>query len=483
MIIGSPQDQKVFNDLSRDYRAGLLNKVEIPGIGTAAENCLLVKSWSTDEVEPGQIVPLKDFVYFGNDGRLSDEDYTQRMLFGVADRAGSFKNLSGYTEDDYVFTPIPFGIARDFLSGDKFGNVQVEGRAWALVENLGHDYEVLSDNRFVVVRKNSRFDGNPFLQTAPDGLAEVLAWGKTTQSGLQWALLQLNHSYGGKLHKIYQATQDLNVGRFVYAMEPHYTNQNLNPYLLESANYNYHYPLYLLNSYSVTKDNYVSVERPNQYSYVSGNGFYFHLFTDGIPTSLQLLENPLQTNPGHPTHIRLNHTLEPFPGGVFTAKYVKQNGDEYFTLFGNKIPVTNTTTILPPLALDLWNGDHVQVLLEPNAGEVFAFSNQYFALHIIDGPTDDPVGTYKMCIQGHEGDLLNRGWEIYDWRDSFSSDIAVLMGNGSLANHYHVHDFTYSTDTTPSIQSTTGQPDTNPITFDTPFRINLLKKVTAGFTV
>ncbi len=481
MLFACGQDKKTLTDVMRDYRAGLLQKVEIPGWGTANENCLLVNAYSSnDTLSPGDIIPLKDFQFFGDDQRLDDDIYAERMLFGCSDRCGSFKNLSGFTEDPYKFTPIPFGIAKDFVSYEIPGNVQVEGRCWVLIENLDSDYQITYQNRFVVLRKNSRHDGKPFLQTAPDGLAEVLYLGKTTESGLQWALIQLNHTYGETLCKVHEATSDISKGTFIYSVGPSYSLTDFNPYLYQTATSAHHHPFYLRNDYKLTYDNYVAIEKPETFSFNPSGKDFFHLY-DVAPTGLSPYDNVTTTNPGLPTHVLVNTSLSPFPGGVFTASYYNQSGETFFSIFGNKIPVSNATSAIPHL--DIWHGDKVQVLLQPNDGEKIRFSPTSFHLHIVNGPTDLPVDSYIMALEGSYGDLLSRGWQVQDWRSTFTADVAVLLGNGSLANHYHTHNFTYSTDTTPSIQSITDQPDTAPITFDTPFRISILKKVTAGFTV
>ena len=229
--------------------------------GPGAYLFLLVKSDSSSvSLQPGDIVPLKDFQYFGDDQRDDDSTYTEKRIFGCSHRCGTFNNLTNFTESSDKVTPIPFGIAKDFISSSLYGNVQVQGLAWALVEVIPQPtYPHPENYRYVVLRINSRHDGKPFLQTAADGLAEIIHLGKTLENGMTWALLQLNHPYGGKLCTVKNASSNIDRSSLVYTT----TSSNFyDPFphcVFPECSLDHIHPYYTNQTYHVDYDNYITL--------------------------------------------------------------------------------------------------------------------------------------------------------------------------------------------------------------------------------
>ena len=493
MLFAGGHDKKTLTDVMRDYRAGILQKVTIPGIGTAYDNCLLVKSGSSSvSLQPGDIVPLKDFQIFGDDHRDDDSTYSHKRIFGCSDRCGIFDGLTSFSENAEAFTPIPFGIAKDFITSSQYGNVQVQGRVWALVEVIPMPSYPHPDNyKYVVVRKNSRHDGKPFLQTAADGLAEVLQFGKTLANGMTWALIQLNHPYGGKLCTVKNASSNIDRSTLVYSNTSATFYDPLPHCVYPTCTVDHIHPYYTNQDYHTVYDNYITlttVPEIQTNNFIASDTPEYSNFFSGEKRVLEIYQNrTFITNPGFPTHVNILGHSFPFTGGIFPAQFIGQGNQAYFKIFGNEIPASqmgshfgNWTS--DPKALDLWNGDWVYVQITPATAENYFLNPSTTTFVIVSGPLDYRVGTIIPFIgTSYPNGLTSRGWEVMNWTNSFTSDIAVLKGNGALTVGNHTHDFTYFSNSNP-IDSTTDTENQSTKTYDTPFNIILLKKATAGYT-
>jgi|GEM_PF-2229821 len=459
--------QKTLSDMIRDYRQGALtnppgisSKTDLPGYGYIYG----ITDSPYLSYAPGDIVPLitespspsENFP----DHDLDDETYQNLALFGPTSQIFRVQDMpeepSDLLQTEYN-TPIEvysFGIAKEYVSREQYGIIQVSGCAWVLFEDIP-DLEIR--RKFVVLRRNSRHGGKPFLQAAADGTAEIIRTDTTRKrdDGLTWGLVKLSIPYRGTLSACPEDIESMEPFKRVFCQhqtEGRYSSnwnewkhQAIGEVWTVSGNLTPNVPfltdyIMLIDYYDSEKKNFVRTKRVQELDSTSFSEYIYIDRDTGEITSHPIQHDELNLTQW-PDFIKTYNYLQPFTGGIFPGKCISK--DEIVVL-GRTLP--RSQLITKEENVDIWPGDYFYVRIF-NKDPSGYFNFPYELVHC---PKDDPIGTKILTIDNCDLKRLDRGWVFVDIHQKFKetyptieyssgTKIGVLTGGNYSFNSYISH--------------------------------------------
>ena len=451
-MLFAPSAQKTLSDIIRDYRQGELTNP--PAAGTGADlpgpEHIYGITYGPEgpaalTFAPGDIVPLitsDPSPTYELSADLDDEAYQTAALYGPSQKTFFLREMTEEKSD--IYSPITvhqFGVAADFISPSQYGAVQVSGFVWVPFEDIP---ALQTPRKFVILRKNERHGGRPFLQAAADGTAEIIRTdtSRTREDGLTWGLIRLGTPYRGTLSRLPEDTESMEPFQRVFhkTQEEGEFSTDWNDWKTQSVgqiggcssdlNAQFRSPrTYItpIDPYDAEKQNFVRIKRVQELDLSSlGDFIYIDRETGEIAASNH--GNDERSLTQWPDYIDTPAGLQPFTGGIYPATCISKTEIVVLgrTLSRNEL-FTNERNV------DIWPGDsvYVRVFMQDTYG---SYCGPYELVHC---PKDDPIGTKHVCF-GTEGRWIDgqRGWQYSsiseNFRNSYPSAVGILVGERDI---------------------------------------------------
>lgn len=441
--------QKTLSDIIRDYRQGELTNP--PAAGTGADlpgpehifGITYGPSGPTAlKFAPGDIVPLittGPSPTLGISADLDNEAYQTAALYGPSKKTFLLREMP--EERSNIYAPITvrqFGVAVDFISPLQHGAVQVSGFVWVPFEDIP---ALQTPRKFVILRKNERHGGKPFLQAAADGTAEIIRTdtSRTREDGFTWGLIRLGTPYRGTLSRLPADTESMEPFQRVFhkTQEEGEYSTDWNDWKMQSVGQiggcssdlkaQFRSPrTYItpIDPYDAEKQNFVRIKRVQELDLSSlGDFIYIDRETGEITASNH--ENDERSLTRWPDYIDTPAGLQPFTGGIYPATCISKTEIVVLgrTLSRNEL-FTNERDV------DIWPGDsvYVRVFIQDTYG---SYCGPYELVHC---PKDDPTGTLHLYVGGGSKYMDgHRGWKYVDIKSTYTAQnpnaVGVLVGN------------------------------------------------------
>lgn len=462
-MLFAPSAQKTLANVIRDYRQGELTNP--PGGNLQTKELkyghiyVQVINGSNLTFAPGDIVPLTgEGCNITNNAVYTIDNIPTAALFNETKNYFFVKNMQEEYDDSFMveyrhaINVIPFGIAQDFITSRQAGQVQVDGFAWVPFEDIP---ELQSRRKYVILRRNSRHEGQPFLQAAADGTAEIIHIDDSTpcKEGFTWGLVKLGAQYRGSLSYMPEKVESTapnaraffqsrriiedRTSAFVHGdtgdIWSIYNDLNDSPFKKEF--------IFVTDHYDSEKRNFVRTQRIEDSDPSSWKTYlYIDRGTGKILSSFLDSEEELTA---WPDFIKTHAGLKPFTGGFYPARCKSKTE---IVVLGRTLQRSELFT--REKNVDIWPGDEFYVHISNNNYNSYANDAFIGPYELVGCPKDDPVGTKTLSVDGSDdGRRLKRGWVFVSIHQKFKdthpttewspgTKIGVLTGGDHVFKSY-----------------------------------------------